>query len=117
VLIQDEFKATNQSTTVRWAMVTGAQVSIESNKSALLKKEGKTMRFKVLTDQEIQLRTYSTEPKADYDAANPGTRLIGFEVSLSPDQTVRLAVLMSPSSVKMNPSIDLKPVLEWSKPR
>jgi len=117
VLIQDELKATNQSAKVRWAMVTPAQVSIESNKSALLKKEGKTMHFNVLTDQEIQLKTYSTKPKADYDASNPGTRLIGFEVSLSPGQAVRLAVLMSPSSVKTKTSIDLKSVLQWSKPR
>jgi hypothetical protein len=117
VLIQDEFKATNKSAKVRWAMVTPAQVSIESNKSALLKKEGKTMHFNVLTDKDIQLRTYSTEPKADYDAPNRGTRLIGFEVSLSPGQRTRLAVVLSPSSAGRKASISLKPVLQWSKPR
>jgi len=117
VLIQDEFKATNQPATVRWAMVTPAEVSIENNKSALLQKEGKTMHLAVLTDEETQLKTYSTEPKADYDAPNPGTRLIGFEVSLSPGQAARTAVLMSPSSAKAKPSIDLQSVLQWSMPR
>jgi hypothetical protein len=117
VIIQDEFTATNQPATVRWAMVTPAEVSIESNKSALLQKEGKTMHLTVLTDEEIQLRTYSTEPKADYDAPNPGTRLIGFEVSLSSGQAVRTAVLVSPSRANAKISIDLQPVLQWSTPR
>ena len=117
VIIQDEFKAANQSTTVRWAMVTPAEVSIESNKSALLQKEGKTIHLTVLTDEEIQLRTYSTEPKADYDAPNPGTRLIGFEVSLSSRQAVRTAVLISPSRANAKSPIDLRPVLQWSKQR
>lgn len=114
VLIQDEFKATNQPATVRWAMVTPAEVSIQSSKSALLKKAGKTMHLNVLTDKEIQLRTYSTEPKADYDAPNPGTRLIGFEVSLSSGQAVRLGVLLSPSQEFAEDSINLRPVLQWS---
>jgi hypothetical protein len=117
VMIQDELKATNKPATVRWAMVTPAEVSIESNKSALLQKEGKTIHLTVLTDEDTQLQTYSTKPKADYDAPNPGTRLIGFEVSLSPEQKVRTAVLISPSSKKAEASIDLKPVLQWSTPR
>jgi hypothetical protein len=117
VIIQDEFKAANQPATVRWAMVTPARISIESNKSALLKKDGKTMHLTVLTDQEIQLRTYSTEPKADYDAPNPGTRLIGFELSLSSGQSARTAVLISPSGANAKSSIDLRPVLQWSPPR
>ncbi|MFC1795066.1 heparinase II/III family protein [Planctomycetota bacterium] len=117
VIIQDEFKAADQPITVRWAMVTPAEVSIESNKSALLRKEGKSIRLTVLTDEEIQLRTYSTEPKADYDARNPGTRLIGFEMSLSPEQAVRTVVLMSPSSANAKPSIDLRSVRQWSTSR
>ena len=117
VMIQDEFKASNKPAKVRWAMVTPAEVSIESSTSALLKQEGKTMLFTVLTDEQIQLRTYSTEPKADYDAPNPGTRLIGFEVSLSSGQPARTVVLISPSSANAKASIDLRPVLQWSRPR
>ena len=116
IMIQDEFEAASQSATVRWAMVTAADVSIESNKSAVLTKEGKTMYFTVLTDEDIQLRTYSTEPKADYDAPNRGTRLIGFEVSLSSGQAARTVVLISSSRTNAKSSIDLKSVLKWSKP-
>ncbi|MEJ2701375.1 MAG: heparinase II/III family protein [Sedimentisphaerales bacterium] len=116
-IIQDEFAATRERATVRWAMLTPAEVAIESSKSALLKQKGKTMRLSVLTDKKIQLRTYSTEPKADYDAPNPGTRLVGFEVSLSSGQTAHTAVILSPPGAKPITSGDLKPVLEWSSPR
>ena len=75
------------------------------------------MHLTVLTDEDIQLKTYSTEPKADYDASNPGTRLIGFEVSLSSGQAARTVVLISSSSTNAKSSIDLPPVLQWSTPR
>jgi hypothetical protein len=114
VLIQDELRATGKPATVRWAMVTPATVDIENGKNALLKEEGKTMHLSVLADQPVQLRTYSTEPKADYDAPNPGTRLIGFEVSLSSEQEVRLAVLMSPTESDTITSMNLRPLLQWS---
>lgn len=117
VVIQDEFKATEQPATVRWAMVTPAEVTVESNNKALLKIGRKVMHLTVLTDEEIQLRIYSTEPKADYDAPNPGTRLIGFEISLSAGQAVRTAVVMSPPSANPKPSIDLRSVLQWSAPK
>lgn len=117
IIIQDEFRATQQPATVRWAMVTPAKVSIESHKSALLQQEGKTMQLTVLTDEQIRLKTYSTKPKADYDARNPGTRLVGFEVSLSAGQAARTAVILSPSDAKSKSLPDLKPVLEWSAPR
>jgi hypothetical protein len=112
VLIQDEFKATDQPATVRWAMVTPADVSIESNKAALLTQQGKRMRLTVLTDIDVRLKTYSTEPKADYDAPNPGTRMVGFEVSLPAGQTARTAVLLGPPTAGV--SLDLKPLLQWS---
>lgn len=117
VVIQDEFTGADRPTTVRWAMVTRATVSITGDKNALLTKDGKTMRLTVITDKKTQLQTYSTAPKADYDASNPGTRLIGFELSLSAGEAARTAVFMSPSNSKATPSIALPSVLEWSEPK
>ena len=116
IIIQDEFKATDKPASVRWAMVTPADVSIQSDKVALLKQKGKTMRFEVLTDQKIRLRTYSTETKEDYDAKNPGTRMIGFEVSLSADESAQTTVVMTPPNVNAKKAIESKSVLKWSKP-
>jgi len=117
IIIQDEFKATDQSATVRWAMVTPAEVSLESDKSALLKQKGKSMRLTVITNEKIQLKTYSTEPKESYDAPNPGTRMIGFEVSLSSGQAVRTTVIIAPPSANTKDSMNLPSVLQWSNPQ
>jgi len=117
VLIQDEFQATDRPATVRWAMVTPASVSVEDDRNALLKQEGKTLRLTVLTDATVQLRTYSTAPPADYDAPNPGTRMIGFEVTLSAGQAARTAVLLNPPTVQAKTAIDLQPLLQWSAPQ
>jgi hypothetical protein len=114
VLIQDEFTATDQPTTVRWAMVTPAEISIKNATHALLTQKGKTMRFIVHTSANTQLKTYSTKPKTKYDAANPGTRMIGFEVSLSPKQSLQTAVILDPQDVSQPTDIKLKPVLQWS---
>jgi len=116
-VIQDEFKATNRPARVRWAMVTPAEVSIESNDTAVLSKAGKTLRLTVVSDGQIQLKTYSTEPVADYDAPNPGTRLIGFELSLSSGRAARTTVILDPSGAEGRGAVDLKPVLQWSAPR
>jgi hypothetical protein len=116
IVIQDEFAATSEPATVRWGMVTGAEVSILSDRTALLKQKGKTMRLTVLGDQKIKLKTWSTEPKADYDAANPNTRIIGFEVAIAGGGKARTTVVISKPGTNADASIDVRPVLEWSTP-
>ncbi len=111
IMIQDKFKAAGQPAKVRWAMVTPAEIVLQGKRSALLQKDGKAMHLSVLTRKETELRTWSTEPKADYDAHNPGTRLIGFEVSLAPgEETLTTVVIGSPTNTKL----DLKQLLKLS---
>ena len=117
ILIQDELKGTDQPATVRWAMVTPASVSIEDEKNALLRQEGKTMRLTVLTDAKVQLRTYSTAPQADYDAPNPGTCMIGFELALSAGPAARTAVLLTPPGAPAKTAVELQPLRQWSSPQ
>ena len=116
IIIQDEFTATDKAATVRWAMVTPAEVTIINDNTATLRQKSKQMQFKVLTDENIKLKTYSTEPKADYDAPNPNTRLIGFEVTLKPNQTVKTVVAITRPDKTIYRKIRTKPLLEWSKP-
>jgi Heparinase II/III-like protein len=118
ILIQDEFQATDEPATVRWAMVTPAEVTIVNDKHARLVQQGKTMRLTVLAGAQTQLKlkTYSTEPKADYDAPNPNTRMIGFEVAVPAGQKLRTAVLLTPPGVRADEAIDLEPLAAWSEP-
>lgn len=117
VVIQDEIKALDQPATVRWAMVTPAQVTFTGDKSALLKQQGKTLGVTLIADARTKLRTYSTRPKAEYDAPNPGTRLLGFEVSLAPHQALRMAVVLDAHQPEAPGPLDLQPVLQWSTPQ
>ncbi len=113
-VIQDEFQATNKQSKVRWAMVTPASVSTSNGNTAFLKQDGKTLKMTVIADQQVQLQTWSTAPKKDWDASNPGTRLVGFELSLSPKQKVRTAVCLIPTGADTEPPTDLKPLTQWS---
>ncbi len=98
-------------------MVTPASVSIEDEKNALLSQEEKTMRLTVVTEAKVQLRTYSTVPQADYDAPNPGTCMIGFELALSAGQSARTAVLLTPPGAQAKTSLELQPLRQWSPPQ
>ena len=50
------------------------------------------MRFSVDTAAETRLQIYSTDPPAEYDQPNPGTSMLGFEVSLEPGSQATVRV-------------------------
>ncbi|MCF7955286.1 MAG: heparinase II/III family protein [Phycisphaerae bacterium] len=114
VLIQDELEAGDQAATVRWNMVTPAKVDIKSDTAAVLSQNNKTMQFEVFTDSNVKAATYSTEPRSKYDAENPGTCMIGFDVKLKANEKVTVKVVMTPGA-KAKPIIgDIKNVEKWS---
>jgi hypothetical protein len=116
ILIQDELQATDRPATVRWAMVTPARVDIQSDKAAILSLKQKTMQFQVVTEADVKLTTYSTKPRSMFDADNGDTRMIGFEVTLAPDEKVAIAVFMTAGSQHIPAEMSLKKIQTWSKP-
>jgi hypothetical protein len=98
VVISDELVSPNQPTTVRWTMMTTATPEM-GEKSVKLTKDGKTLILKVNTTVSVSMKTWTTAPTNDYDAANPGTTLIGFEMKLEPNQKQSIQVLLIPGSV------------------
>jgi hypothetical protein len=113
IAIRDEFQATDKPAIVRWAMVTPAEVTIVDDKHARLQQQGKTMALAVLTEANTRLATYSTAPKADYDAPNPGTRLVGFEVSLPAGKKASTTVVLTPPGARAGAAPDVKPLANW----
>lgn len=95
VLIQDEIRTLDKATTVRWTMLTTADVSLEE-KGAVLTKEGKTLYLQVQGPDHLQMKTWSTDPGTDYDAPNPGTILIGFECEVAADREETFQVRLIP---------------------
>jgi hypothetical protein len=97
VLIHDEIAAPeNAEAHVRWGMVTHADVSIEGN-TATLKQDGKTATLRVAAPQDATLSVIDLEsPPQPYDAKNPNTRMVAFEVTLPPGGGESLTVLLAP---------------------
>jgi hypothetical protein len=99
VVIKDELSATSKaSATVRWNMLTTADVSITGPNTAILTKNGKKLILKVDAPAAVRMKTWSTEPKTDYDAKNPGTVLVGFEFDIPANKKESVQVLLIPES-------------------
>lgn len=95
VLVQDEVKALDKTSQLRWAMVTEADVNITSD-GATLTKDGQTLYFKVKGPDNLEIKTWSTAPTTDYDAPNPGTILLGFDYELPPNTSATFQVYLVP---------------------
>jgi hypothetical protein len=96
VLIQDEVKALDKATSIRWGMATNAEVKV-SGSTATLEQSGKSVTLRVLSPASAKLAVYDMEnPPRDYDAKNPNTRMVGFEVEIVPSATEKLAVYVEP---------------------
>jgi len=109
VVVRDELQAGSQPTTVRWQMMTTATPELGKNSIALTK-DGKKLILQVKTLSDVVMKTWSTEPTNSYDAPNPGTILVGFELTLKPNQKQAIQVNLIPlsSSYKINFEKDLE---------
>ncbi len=82
VYIQDHIKSADRETLIRWSMLTPATPEIINQNTIRLTKSGKRLLLKVEHPGNITLKTWSTEPTTSYDAANPGTVIVGFELTM-----------------------------------
>lgn len=100
VVVRDELETLSAETTVRWTMLTPATVTLTSANEAELIKDGKRLILRVGEPASVVLKTWSTDPTHDYDAPNPGTTLVGFEVSLPANSKSVLSISLIPASAK-----------------
>jgi hypothetical protein len=113
VRVQDEFTTLAKSATVRWAMVTFADMHIDGAGRAILRQEGKQLSFQVLEPAGARLEIYPTDPPpAPTDAANPGTRLLGFELKVPTGTAQRIVVQLIPGSGPPS-EIPIRPLTQW----
>ena len=97
VVVMDEIVALNKPTTIRWTMMTTAMPVLE-DKKITLSKEGHQLIIQVKTPGAVTMKTWPTEPANGYDAPNPGTTLVGFEIHMKPNQKQTIQVLLIPDS-------------------
>ena len=112
LVVQDEIQATPKGGTVRWAMLTRAEVAAEGN-HARLTRGGKSLALRVLSPAGVTVETYSTEPPAPTDVANPGTRMVGFRTTLAPDARATLRVVLVPDDAPTPASLPADTLAAW----
>jgi hypothetical protein len=113
VRVQDEVTAPGKPASVRWAMVTHADVQITGAGRATLAQAGKELGFRVLEPAGAQLKVLQTDPPPSrLDARNPGTRMLGFEVQVPAGQAQRIVVELVPRN-QAGPIGAVQPLQEW----
>jgi len=112
VVVRDEIESLNKTTKIRWAMFTFANVVLGNNE-AILTRDGKTLYLKVKGPGNIIMKEWSTAPTNNYDAANPGTILVGFEFELQPNSVQSLEVLLVPQNENASADFVNKSLSDW----
>jgi hypothetical protein len=99
VQIEDELKAGDAQANVRWAMTTRAKLEPAGHNIAWLTQNGKKLRLDVSSPHSIEFKIWPADPPPQsYDARNPGISLVGFEVSLKPQESATIEVSLTPAA-------------------
>ncbi|RYZ54444.1 MAG: heparinase, partial [Sphingobacteriales bacterium] len=114
VVVKDEIKTLDKPTTVRWTMLTPATVKITSDKTAELSSNGKRLLLEVNTTTAVSMKTWVTNPPPNsYDAPNPGTMLVGFEMTVPANSSQTLEVVLAPQKTQAKPIRKSAGVMSW----
>jgi len=114
VTVRDEITATNRETTVRWTMLTTADAKIIGKNTIELKKDGKKLILQVAEPANVTMKTWTTTPPNDFDAPNPDTILVGFEVKAPAGTSVAFTVKLIPQGAK-NTGAKVPELTAWAK--
>ena len=113
VLIRDELETLDRQTTIRWGMVTRAEVTIEDEHHAILRRGDQQLSLSIQTPTDARLQLFETaQPPKAHDAPNKGTRMIGFELERPPSTESTLVVVLTPGNGE-RAVVDLKELTAW----
>ncbi|KAA0988731.1 heparinase II/III domain-containing protein [Dyadobacter aurulentus] len=109
VVVRDEVKTADKPAKMRWNLLTGAAVKVLDGKTVELSQNGKKMLLVFETKADIEIKTWPTTPTHDYDAPNPDTQFVGFEVTLPANSSESFNAIFSPSAKLPQ----VKPLADW----
>lgn len=93
--VEDFFIGGETKQNLFWTMCTEAEARILGPAAIELKKDGKTRILRLSTKHYASPRIWPTTPRHDYDADNPGTCLVGFEIkNVQPHEKVSIKVTL-----------------------
>jgi hypothetical protein len=114
VVVRDEIETLDSATTIRWTMLTPADVKIIGSNKAELSQGGKKLILQVESPAKVIMKTWSTDPPNSYDAPNPGTALVGFEVTLPANSKTALNVSLIPEKAIKKATKKIEPLSNWT---
>ncbi|NCI46827.1 heparinase II/III domain-containing protein [Sediminibacterium soli] len=94
VQVLDRIQVADRRAVIRWTMATPATPKIIDAHTLELSRDGKKLLLSVKQPAAIEWKTWSTSPANAYDAANPGTTLVGFETSQAAGANAVIEVLL-----------------------
>lgn len=113
VTIRDELQSGDSTCLIRWAMLTPAKVIDIRDNEARLESKGQELTISVSGIPGVKLQTWSTDPPHSYDAVNPGTILVGFEITIPAHTRTAYNVTLIPGGGTVIKSSDLKSLDQW----
>ncbi|MBC3786359.1 heparinase II/III domain-containing protein [Spirosoma utsteinense] len=113
VVVRDEIAAVASPARVRWTMLTGTDVKLIGKNRAELTKAGKKLIVEVQEPAGITLQTWTTNPPHSYDAPNPGTTLLGFELAMPAHTKDVLTVLLLTEKAVSQLKKPVLPLGDW----
>ncbi len=115
VMIRDEIEASDNDAVVKWSLLTSANVAVIGKNTAEFTKNGKKLVMKVKSPAGAEIKTWNTVPLHNYDAPNPGTTLVGFEITVPPNSKADMVVLMLPEGAEENENVTKLRLEAWPK--
>lgn len=114
IYIKDEVTGLNEkNVTVRWTLLTQANVRITGKNSIELKKNGKKLDIIIPEPADIKIRTWSTKPSYKYEEQVEGSILVGFEFNLPANSSKDISVFMLPRGAKYDRKVMSKKLDQW----
>ena len=97
LVVSDRITELAHAGTVRWQLVTRAQVVIaEDGRHARLTQDGRTLDLVVESPSDARLVVADAVGGQPYDTANPGVRVLAAEVAAKAGATIELRVTLTP---------------------
>lgn len=115
VVVRDEIETLANETTIRWTLLTPAEVKITGPNTAELNKNGKKLFIRVQEPSGIMMKTWTTNPTHDYDAPNPGSMLVGFELKVPSNTKTAISVVLLPEGTEANTGQKTPALQNWGK--
>lgn len=116
VVVRDEIEALDTVTTIRWTLLTPANVKITGKNTAELTKGGKKLLLRVDAPGDITMKTWPTDPPPNsYDAPNPGTIRTGFELTIPARSSTAITVSLIPEKATAVANKKIGPLRSWKQ--